>query len=502
MPRNSSGNYTLPSGNPVVADTLIETAWANPTMSDIASALTDSLDRNGRGGMLAPFRIADGTVTQPGLAFTAESNTGLWRSATATLAISTGGVKVASFQQGAITFNAASTFNGPQPQISIDVLAGSQQAILQGMKAGVARWLIAMPDSAAETGSNGGSNFGIYRYSDAGVSLGVPALALARSNGAATFASAVTTGGQLVVPTGGASIAGGVTVSSGGATITGTTTVNGSLAVSLTSGPQVGLYAAAGANVAGIASYKNSVPRWQLVMGDSAAESGSNAGSNFYVYRFSDAGSFVDAPIMVNRANGSVTVGIQQTFIGTDGTMSLENLGTTRSLRLSGNNRMSLDTGTLRCSWYNTSNTLIYSVDLGGGGVYSYFGTAYKPGGGSWVDVSDASIKQNVRDYDGGLNEVLQLRPRIFNFTPETGRDPTEDFIGLLAQEVEAVMPEMVGTLKVDHTEGEPFAHVPADTLLTLDASALQYALVNAVQELAANVESLAVRVTNIEGAL
>jgi len=43
MPRDGSGTYTLPAGNPVVTSTVITPSWANPTLSDIAAALTDSL---------------------------------------------------------------------------------------------------------------------------------------------------------------------------------------------------------------------------------------------------------------------------------------------------------------------------------------------------------------------------------------------------------------------------------------------------------------------------
>jgi hypothetical protein len=49
MPRDGSGNYSLPAGNPVVTQTTISSSgWANPTLSDIASALTGSLARDGQ----------------------------------------------------------------------------------------------------------------------------------------------------------------------------------------------------------------------------------------------------------------------------------------------------------------------------------------------------------------------------------------------------------------------------------------------------------------------
>ena len=48
MPRNGSGTYSLVSGNPVVTGTTISSATHNTTMSDIATALTASLARDGQ----------------------------------------------------------------------------------------------------------------------------------------------------------------------------------------------------------------------------------------------------------------------------------------------------------------------------------------------------------------------------------------------------------------------------------------------------------------------
>jgi hypothetical protein len=79
MPRDSSGNYTLPAGNPVVGGTVISATWANPTMSDIAFALTHSLSRDGEGGMLAPFKFADGTLGAPGMSWNSEPTSGFFR---------------------------------------------------------------------------------------------------------------------------------------------------------------------------------------------------------------------------------------------------------------------------------------------------------------------------------------------------------------------------------------------------------------------------------------
>ena len=55
MPRDISGNYTLPAGNPVVTGTTISSTWANDTLSDIATALTQSLSIN---GSVTPLKLA------------------------------------------------------------------------------------------------------------------------------------------------------------------------------------------------------------------------------------------------------------------------------------------------------------------------------------------------------------------------------------------------------------------------------------------------------------
>lgn len=93
MPRNASGVYTLPASNPVVSGTLIESTWANDTMADLADDMTDSLDRNGRGSMLAAFKSTDGTVGLPGITFSNELTTGLYREAAGQLSASILGVK-------------------------------------------------------------------------------------------------------------------------------------------------------------------------------------------------------------------------------------------------------------------------------------------------------------------------------------------------------------------------------------------------------------------------
>lgn len=79
MPRDSGGSYSLPAGNPVVTATTITSTWANTTLNDVASAMTDSLDRSGKGGMLGPLQALDGTSAAPGYTWATEQGSGLYR---------------------------------------------------------------------------------------------------------------------------------------------------------------------------------------------------------------------------------------------------------------------------------------------------------------------------------------------------------------------------------------------------------------------------------------
>jgi len=63
MSRNGSGVYTLPAGNPVVSGTVIASSWANNTMNDLASAITDSVAADGQTPMTGPLNMNSNKVT-------------------------------------------------------------------------------------------------------------------------------------------------------------------------------------------------------------------------------------------------------------------------------------------------------------------------------------------------------------------------------------------------------------------------------------------------------
>ncbi len=48
MSRDGSGNYNLPAGNPVTTGTTIASTWANGTLTDVGTALTQSIAKDGQ----------------------------------------------------------------------------------------------------------------------------------------------------------------------------------------------------------------------------------------------------------------------------------------------------------------------------------------------------------------------------------------------------------------------------------------------------------------------
>lgn len=110
---------------------------------------------------------------------------------------------------------------------------------------------------------------------------------------------------------------------------------------------------------------------------------------------------------------------------------------------------------------------------------------AGKPGGGPWSDSSDIRIKQDIQDYEAGLDQVLALRPRTWRFREETGRDTARRWYGLIAQEAEGPMPELVTVGR------ESVGEMEFEDMRTLDWGPMVFALVNAVKTLAGRVAAL-----------
>jgi len=120
-------------------------------------------------------------------------------------------------------------------------------------------------------------------------------------------------------------------------------------------------------------------------------------------------------------------------------------------------------------------------------------GQAYKPGGGNWASISDARLKEDIRPYTRGLAELRALRPVRYKYKKEYWAASDRHFTGLIAQEVQDVVPEMVHPYKFQAI-GDKLIDV-----LAVDPSDLTYMLINAVKELDAENQQLKARLAAVE---
>jgi hypothetical protein len=256
--------------------------------------------------------------------------------------------------------------------------------------------------------------------------------------------------------------------------------------------------------------------RWKLYAG-SGAESGSSAGSNFALARFGDGGNLIDAPIAVSRSSGLVTLadGLQVTAggvaVGNSGTIStagqlLAGFGT---FGWAGGGLGGFvgswdpTTGAIQGLW-SANNFLAFGLANSAGNPSTWYGgfdntggfsiasaNASKPGGGAWNASSDARIKTVHGEYTQGLEAVCALVPVVYSYKGNASLVPAappiagSNLVGLIAQDVETIFPEMVS--RVDGV----IDGVAVTDLRQLDTTALIFALCNAVRELRDRIETL-----------
>jgi hypothetical protein len=137
---------------------------------------------------------------------------------------------------------------------------------------------------------------------------------------------------------------------------------------------------------------------------------------------------------------------------------------------------------TLSASTNSDSTLLVYST---GAAAFRFYvglaGTVFATNT-TISAISDARLKENVQDLDVGLDAILALKPRKFDWKAGKGKDIKGDR-GFIAQEFEQVFPNLIDEWKDPAPEGEaPYKSVRQDLIPVL---------VKAIQELTARVEAL-----------
>ena len=125
-----------------------------------------------------------------------------------------------------------------------------------------------------------------------------------------------------------------------------------------------------------------------------------------------------------------------------------------------------------------------YRFYVGAGGTISATATTI-------TAISDIRLKENIRDIDVGLDALMALRPRKFDWKEGKGKDKKGDR-GWIAQEFETVFPDMIDEWKDEPPEGEePYKAVNADLIPIL---------VKAIQELKAELDSVKAELQTLKG--
>jgi Chaperone of endosialidase len=237
-------------------------------------------------------------------------------------------------------------------------------------------------------------------------------------------------------------------------------------------------------------------PRWGVVLGNTLAEAGGNTGSNFEVTAYDDAGTALWTPLLIERSSGTVFVNAADAApYSTSGALDPQSCHL--MLNKAGSGKMAildgLSDGLLR--WQVVlGNSSPEDVTNGGSG----FGICRFDNAGVLVDLpmqisrsngfttfsqpiietSDSSLKTDVRTVEGALGIIEQLQGVFYR---KAGVD--KDQVGLIAEDVEPVLPEVVFDCPSPIMDGEPVLGVAYGNVVAV--------LINAVKELSAKVTAL-----------
>ncbi|GGM80797.1 hypothetical protein GCM10010967_10750 [Dyadobacter beijingensis] len=103
---------------------------------------------------------------------------------------------------------------------------------------------------------------------------------------------------------------------------------------------------------------------------------------------------------------------------------------------------------------------------------------AAKPGSALWTVASDRRLKQNITEFNDGLDVLKQIHPVRFQYNGQAGIETgSKQFVGIIAQEMQKIAPYTVGSFTHQDSLGNKTEY------LDYDANAVTYILINSVKE-------------------
>lgn len=337
------------------------------------------------------------------------------------------------------------------------------------------RWAV-VGNSNAETGSNAGSDFGIYPFTDAGVGGAYgAAILITRSNYYMTFNTG--NGSNFLFNAG---------IFQQNCPAGTWPTIN-----------QNKTSATDGNNIVGM---KQGANRWSLSLGNTNNETGSNSGSDFGIYRYNDAGTYLDNPLAISRATGGMTLSYTLTCTGINGSglfscnsISCGAGGANFSCPIyaqQGSGQGNCVIGYYQGgAWYNAMTA---GCNVSGTQAVLFYnnGANYM----TWTTVnSDRRLKSNFKPAGDALTIIRRLLVYDLDYNAgiksahaEMSDSETEHWpFSLIADEVAAVMPH--AALKMNEEDGDHWVGLHSQHLIAT--------LWKAVQQLTEELDNLKAQV-------
>ena len=496
MAFNGSGTYNLPAGNPVVTGTTISSTTTNTTNSDIATALTNCITRDGQStpsanlpmnakkltGLAAGTTAGDSVryeqVVLTGAALgtpssgTLTSCTGLPLSTgiTGTLPVANGGTGSTSTTYCSLATNVTGTLpvaNGGTGTTTPALVAGTNVTIS-------GTWpnqTINASGGTSLTGVTGATN----------TALGVSALTSVTTG---TANSAIGVSALRYITTGGDNTAVGWSALYSNTAYYNIAVGSSALYSNTTGSPNIA--------VGWLASYSNTTGYNNVATGDEALYNNTTGSNNVAfgpgrVLYANTTGTYNiatgTAALRFNSTgNDNIAVGPYALYSNTTGSSNVTLGNSAFYSNTTGNNNVGIGN-----SVASSTTTVSNEVNIYNGTVTARFqGSA-----SSWSFVSDIRDKTNIVDLELGLNFINKLQPRKFEWDlRHTDSDKGKVASGFIAQEVLSVLEQedALFTGLVDTNDSEKYM---------LAQTNLIPILVNAIKELSAELAALKLKVGN-----
>jgi len=149
---------------------------------------------------------------------------------------------------------------------------------------------------------------------------------------------------------------------------------------------------------------------------------------------------------------------------------------------------------TAEFKWSTSADTERMRIDTSGG-LILVGSVAQKATGTTWSNPSDERIKSNIVDYPKGIDELMQVRVREWEYNGKGGTTEGMKGLGVVADEVMIVLPDTVETYDAKLNAGD----AETTAIKKFDATEITWLLVKAVQEQQTTIKALEARIVVLE---